>query len=150
MFGMSKLRLLGLFAGAVAAFSVVGFAASFQVRGMNEEPRVVNAEGEALVVSCTENVLIDKHDKWLDPVAGEPGSGGFYVDLIILKGIDPACNGSYVAIVLTDKDGKKIAASPWMLKGASNPIWTPAVNIPVNNLHDIHVAIAGNEQDPIN
>jgi len=146
MLGKSKLRLMAVLVGAIAAFSVVGFAASFQV---NEGQSTVNAEGETLVVSCDTGLIVWKADKWVNPVEGGPGAGGFFVKWIQIRGIDAACAGKYFTIVVTGANGQMIATSNWVQYTSGNITWTPAQNIAVADIHDIHVAIAGNPQDPI-
>jgi hypothetical protein len=147
---MSKLRLLGLFAGAVAAFSVVGFAESFNLMGSATGP-LVNAEGEALVTSCDSEVKVVKSDKWRDPATGGlPGDGAFFVDSIQLIQVDAACGQMWAYVVLTGAAGQKLAIQGMQLPvPPGNPEFDfSASNIKVADLHDIHVLLSQTPQKP--
>ena len=147
MLGKSKLRLFAVLVGAIAAFSIVGFAASFTI---NDGTKMVNAEGETLVVSCDPALTVFKHDKWLNPGAdGNPGAGGFFVKLIQVRDIDPVCEHMKFAIVVTGKNGQLIANSNWIDWVSGHINWTPPTNIPVQDVYDIHIAIASDAQDPL-
>jgi hypothetical protein len=140
---MSKLRLLGLLAGAVAAFSVVGFAASFNVA----PSPVVNAEGETLVTACDTDITVKKNDVWKNPTEGAvPGAGGFYVQHVQLRDIAAACEGKYFYIALTGPNGQLIAHSPAMQFAGVNLNWFPTESIAISQLRDIHVLMAGDPQ----
>lgn len=150
MLRRSKLRLIGVLAGAIAAFSVVGFAASFNLMGSATGP-LVNAEGETLVVSCDNEIKVSKTDKWRDPAAnGVPGAGAFYVDKIQLIQIDAACGQMWVYVVLTGANGQKLAIQGVQLGvPPGNPQFDfSAANIKVADLHDIHVLVSQTPQNP--
>lgn len=143
MLGKSKLRLIAVLVGAVAAFSIVGFAASF---ALAPDP-VVNAEGKTLVVSCDNEFLVYKLDRWQDPAEGKPG--GFYAWLIQLRTVNSACIGMRFDIVVTGANGQAIANSGWVVyegPAGANINWTLPAPIPVKDIYDIHVAISGNPQ----
>lgn len=149
MFRRSKLRLIGVLAGAIAAFSVVGFAASFTI---NQGNNLVNAEGDTLVTSCSPDIKVDKIDKWRDPISGGPGAGGFYVERVRVVGLAnyaPACSGKWFYIVLTGNQGQKLAIDGTQWGGSGNvDLNFAAKNIPVADLHDIHVLISDAQQNP--
>jgi hypothetical protein len=144
MFRHIGVRTAGILLGAVALFAIVGFAASFALA----PEKVVNAEGEVLVVSCDNEMLVWKLDRWQDPVEGAPGDGGFYAWLIQLRTVNEACIGNNFNIVVTGEDGKAIATSGWFVYSGSpaNVNWTLPTPIPVKDIHDIHVAISSNPQ----
>lgn len=149
MLRRSKLRLIAMLVGAIAAFSVVGFAASFTV---NQGDDIVNAEGETLVVSCSPDIKVDKIDKWRDPTAGGPGAGGFYVERVRVVGLAnyaPACSGKWFYIVLTGSQGQKLAILGAQWNGSGNvDLNFASSNIAVADLHDIHVLISDSQQNP--
>lgn len=140
----TKLRLLVMMAGAIAAFSVVGVAASFTV---NDGENIVNAEGETLVVTCSDNVEVEKKDQWRDPAAGsQPGTGGFVVTRVVVKG-GAGCAGMYAYVALTGDAGQLIGSASGKLNdGGTVSIQVTALNIRVQDLHDIHVLLSDTDQ----
>lgn len=149
MLRRSKLRLIAMLVGAIAAFSVVGFAASFTI---NADKDIVNAEGETLVVSCSPDIKVDKIDKWRDPTTGGPGAGGFYVERVRVVGLAnyaPACSGKWFYVVLTGAQGQQLAMLDAQWNGSGNvDLNFASSNVAVADLHDIHVLVSDSQQKP--
>ncbi|HMO53442.1 MAG TPA: hypothetical protein PJ994_02970 [Tepidiformaceae bacterium] len=141
MLRKTKLRLVVMMLGAIAAFSVVGVAASFQINNGNGGRNIVNAEGSTLVVSCSDDVRVKKVDRWVDGTNGS-GSGGFIVRFIGINANSQDCGGKYFIVVLTDVDGKRIAQKGFVgddwVRGEAN---FESLGIKVKDLHDVHVLI---------
>jgi hypothetical protein len=133
MLKLFSVRTVAVLAAAVALFAVVGFAASFAI---TPSP-VINAEGETLVVSCDDEVLVHKIDQWRN--TGEaPGGGGFYVKEIQLHNVNQNhCLGIYLTVVLTGEHGEAIGHATVVYNNQA--IDFSGQNVSVSDLHDIHV-----------
>jgi hypothetical protein len=138
----TRLRLVVMLLGAIAAFSVVGVAASFQI---NSGKKMVNAEGETLVISCSENVTVKKKDRWVNPTSNLAGDGGFFVtDILVEAG--SGCNGVFAYLALTGDQGQLIYSASGVIPGTGALNFSVAPAISVSALHDIHVLLSSTQQ----
>lgn len=151
MFKLIGLRTFAVVFGVVAVFASVGLAASFTI---NDDEDIINAEGETLIKSCTDDVTVEKRDKWEDPRSeiNDPLDGGFFVDEIKISGYGHECRGEKYTLVLTglrsaadenvpgDEDGWLIGCEEGFLSHGGFTL-VDVDSVPVKFLNDLHVLI---------